>query len=119
VLRCGLTVFIAQLLNIRSTAFEDEYNFKDDFKSGVLSCLLRAKFLTGPAGPSHKGSPNTVTEKLSKSKAISVTGSGSLYGCKILRIPHCLDSRLTDGGKIVSPTHRPLLYSPETLFLCF
>jgi hypothetical protein len=23
------------------------------------------------------------------------------------------------SGKIVSPTHRPLLYSPETLFLCF
>jgi hypothetical protein len=37
----------------------------------------------------------------------------------MLRIPHCLDNRLTDGGKIVSPTHRQLLYSPETLFLCF
>jgi hypothetical protein len=35
-----------------------------------------------------------------------------------LRISHCLDNRLTDG-KVVSPTHRPLLYSPETLFLCF
>jgi hypothetical protein len=23
------------------------------------------------------------------------------------RTPHCLDSRLTDGGKVVSPTHRP------------
>jgi hypothetical protein len=37
----------------------------------------------------------------------------------MLRIPHCLDNRLTDGGKVVSPTHRPLLYSPETLFLSF
>jgi hypothetical protein len=37
----------------------------------------------------------------------------------MLRIPHCLANRLTDGGKVVSPTHRPLLYSPETLFLCF
>jgi hypothetical protein len=26
----------------------------------------------------------------------------------MLRIPHCLDNRLTDGGKVVSPTHRPL-----------
>jgi hypothetical protein len=34
----------------------------------------------------------------------------------MLRIPHCLDNRLTDGGKVVSPTLRPLLYSPETLF---
>jgi hypothetical protein len=24
----------------------------------------------------------------------------------MLRIPHCLDSRLTDGGQFVSPTHR-------------
>jgi hypothetical protein len=55
----------------------------------------------------------------SKSKAIPVTGRGCLYSCKILRIPHCLDNRLTDGGEVVSSTHRPLLYSPETLFLCF
>jgi hypothetical protein len=25
----------------------------------------------------------------------------------MLRIPHCLDNRLTNGGKDVSPTHRP------------
>jgi hypothetical protein len=25
----------------------------------------------------------------------------------MLRIPHCLDNRLTDGGKVVSPLHRP------------
>jgi hypothetical protein len=25
----------------------------------------------------------------------------------MLMIPHCLNSRLTDGGKVVSPTHRP------------
>jgi hypothetical protein len=25
----------------------------------------------------------------------------------MLRIPHCLDNRLTDGGKVVSPTHQP------------
>jgi hypothetical protein len=54
-----------------------------------------------------------------KSKAIPVTGRGGLWGCKTLRIPHCIDNRLTDGGKVVSPTHRPLLYSPETLLLCF
>jgi hypothetical protein len=26
----------------------------------------------------------------------------------MLRIPHCLYNRLTDGGKVVSPKHRPL-----------
>jgi hypothetical protein len=53
-----------------------------------------------------------------KIKAAPVTGLGGLSGCKILRIPHCLDNRLTDGGKVVSPTYRPLLSSPETLFVC-
>jgi hypothetical protein len=36
-----------------------------------------------------------------KSKAISVTGRGGPQGCKMLRIPQCLDNRLTDGGKVV------------------
>jgi hypothetical protein len=42
-----------------------------------------------------------------KSKAIPVTGLGGLQGCEMLRIPHCLDNRLTDGGKVVGPTHPP------------
>jgi hypothetical protein len=42
-----------------------------------------------------------------KSKAIPVTGLGGLYGCEMLRIPHCLDNRFTDGGKVVSPMHLP------------
>jgi hypothetical protein len=25
----------------------------------------------------------------------------------MLRVPHCLDNRLTDSGKVVSPTHPP------------
>jgi hypothetical protein len=36
----------------------------------------------------------------------------------MLRIPHCLDNRLTDGGKVVSPTHLPHCF-PEILFFCF
>jgi hypothetical protein len=42
-----------------------------------------------------------------KSKAIPITGLGGLLGCEMLRIPHCLDNRLTYGGKVVSLTHRP------------
>jgi hypothetical protein len=30
----------------------------------------------------------------------------------MLRIPHCLDKRLTDGGKVVSLTHRPY-FTPQ------
>jgi hypothetical protein len=68
--------------------------------------------------PDDGQSPNTHTHThiyiyIYISKAISVTGRGGRYGFKMLRIPHCLDSRLTDGGRFVSPTHRPLLYTPE------
>jgi hypothetical protein len=42
-----------------------------------------------------------------KSKATPVTGCGDLQCCEMLRIPHCLDNQLTDGGKVASPTHRP------------
>jgi hypothetical protein len=41
------------------------------------------------------------------SKAIPVTGRGGLWGCEMLRIPYCLDNRITDGGKVVSPMHLP------------
>jgi hypothetical protein len=38
-----------------------------------------------------------------KGKAIPVTGHGGPQGCETLRVPQYLDSRLTDGGKVVSP----------------
>jgi hypothetical protein len=43
-----------------------------------------------------------------KRKAIPISGRGSLWDFDMLRISQCLDSWLTDGGKAVSPTHRPL-----------
>jgi hypothetical protein len=45
--------------------------------------------------------------RLPPSKPIPVTGRGDLWGCEMLRIPHCLDSWITDGVKVCSPTHRP------------
>jgi hypothetical protein len=47
-----------------------------------------------------------------KGKVFPSTGLGSPYGCERLRIPHFLDNRLTDGGKVVRPKHRALFYSP-------
>jgi hypothetical protein len=41
-----------------------------------------------------------MVKKCCENKAISVTGLGDLQGCQMLRIPHCLDNRLTDGGKV-------------------
>jgi hypothetical protein len=35
-------------------------------------------------------------------------------GCETLRVPQYLDNRLTDGGKVVSLTHRPPFTPPGT-----
>jgi hypothetical protein len=45
-----------------------------------------------------------------------VTGCVGLYGSEMLRIPHCLDKRLTDGGEVVSLMHRPRS-TPQKHFL--
>jgi hypothetical protein len=44
--------------------------------------------------------------RITKSKAIPIIGRGGLWGCEVLRISHCLGNRLTDGGKVVSPTYQ-------------
>jgi hypothetical protein len=49
------------------------------------------------------------------SKDIPVTGHGSPWGCERLRLPHYLDKRLIDGGKVVSPTRRPH-FTPTFLY---
>jgi hypothetical protein len=47
-----------------------------------------------------------------KSKAIPVTGRAGPYGFNMSRIPHFLDSRLTDGGQFVSLMSRSKFTSP-------
>jgi hypothetical protein len=36
----------------------------------------------------------------------------------MLRLLHCLDNRLADGGKVVSPTHRPRFTPQRHYFSC-
>jgi hypothetical protein len=55
---------------------------------------------------------------LHKSIAIPVTGLGGLKGCEMLSIPRCLDNWLTDGGKVVSPTHPPH-FTPQIHYYFF
>jgi hypothetical protein len=38
---------------------------------------------------------------------------------EMLRIPYCLNDRLTDGGKTVSPTHRPRSTPQKHYFFVF
>jgi hypothetical protein len=54
--------------------------------------------------------------KIEKNKVITVTGHGRLQGCEMLRIPHCLDSRLTVNCEILatcSSTYSPVRTSQE------
>jgi hypothetical protein len=37
----------------------------------------------------------------------------------MLRIPNCLDNRITDGGKVVSSTHRPRSTPQKHYFSAF
>jgi hypothetical protein len=57
-----------------------------------------------------------ILNKKSKSNAIPVTGLGGLYGCEMLRIPHCLDNRFTVNFEILatcSSTYSPVRTSQE------
>jgi hypothetical protein len=50
-----------------------------------------------------------------KVKSIPVTGRGDLYCYGILRIPHYLYSRLTDGGEVLNLTRRPRFISQNII----
>jgi hypothetical protein len=54
-----------------------------------------------------------------KSKAISVLGRRGPYGCKTSSLLHFLDSRLTDGGEVVSLMHRTPATPPRRFLIKF
>jgi hypothetical protein len=43
-------------------------------------------------------------------------GREGLQGCDMLKIPHCLDDRITDGREVVSLTHRSR-FIPRHVFI--
>jgi hypothetical protein len=47
-----------------------------------------------------------------QSTAISIKGRRCLQGCEMLRIPQCLDNRITDGSEVVSLVHQPCSTPP-------
>jgi hypothetical protein len=46
---------------------------------------------------------------------VPVTGRGGLKGCETSRLQQFLDSRLSDGGEVVSLTRRPPFTSARFL----
>jgi hypothetical protein len=61
--------------------------------------------VASPASPPLKAFSSCIMAV--KGKAIPVTVHEGSYGCETSRLPHFLDSRLTDGDEVVSPTRRP------------
>jgi hypothetical protein len=51
--------------------------------------------------------PSFINPGKVKGKGVPVTGRKGPQGFETLRLPHFLDSRLTDGGEAVSLTRRP------------
>jgi hypothetical protein len=49
-------------------------------------------------------------------KVIPVTGRRGTQGCETSKFPHFLENRLTDGGEVVSTTHRAS-FIPQGSFL--
>jgi hypothetical protein len=54
-----------------------------------------------------------------KCKSIPVTGRGGPQGCETSRLPHFPDSRLTDGGEVVSLARRPPFTPQEVSWYSF
>jgi hypothetical protein len=52
-----------------------------------------------------------------KKVSIPVTDRGGPYGCETSRLPHFLENLLTNGGEVVSLTHRPPLLAGRFLVL--
>jgi hypothetical protein len=62
---------------------------------------------------------NLVLKQGKKEKLSLLTGRGGPKGCERSRLPHFPDNRLTDGGKVVSPTRRPLFTPQEDSWYSF
>jgi hypothetical protein len=55
----------------------------------------------------HWSSQSIHDKRSKKSKAVPVTGRGGTSGCEMSKLLYLLDSRHTDGSKVVSLTRRP------------
>jgi hypothetical protein len=76
-----------------------------------------AKHNTPHSTQNYTNNKGHITHKEYNTKKVKLSlqhGRGGLWGYEVSRIPHCLDNRLTDTGKVVSHTHRPL-FTPRNL----
>jgi hypothetical protein len=79
--------------------------------------MLRSSYVAAQLAASQEGLSSVLLllllllllyySKGNKCKVIPVTGRESPWGCETSKLPHFLDSRVTDGGKLVSLMRRP------------
>jgi hypothetical protein len=67
----------------------------------------------------NRCSENEILVHIQKRKAIPVTGRVSPQGCETSTIQHFLDSRLTDGGEVVSLARRQRFTPQEDSWYSF
>jgi hypothetical protein len=82
----------------------------------ILSFHLR---LNHSSSLFHSGFCTKILLKKVKDKVIRVTGCGRPYDFETSRLPHFVDKRFTDGGEVVSLTHRPPFTPQEDSWYLF
>jgi hypothetical protein len=104
----------APVLRIAKVSYVIRKNRESDGSSSHLPTHRPRKYSANicikthvPSFPTNWIPLQWVTLNNKKSKAIRVRGKPGPYGCETSRLPYCLDSRLTNGGEVVSLTRRP------------
>jgi hypothetical protein len=84
------------------------FNMSNSYKSGLQETENNSDLVTTIA---DKSSEIYIVKRC---KHIPVTGCGGPYSCQTSRLPHFLDTWLTDGGEVVSLTRR-LIFTPRKI----
>jgi hypothetical protein len=100
------TTEFAAVLCVVNGSYNPTYNSATEF--GAVLCIVHGHY---------NQTCNTATDSVGRrgGKTIPVTGRGSLYGCEMLRIQRCLDNRLVDGDKVVSPMQQHFTHQKHYL----
>jgi hypothetical protein len=83
--------------------------FRGSNFSSLLAIAVKRKVLRG----------RLAVSQFRKVKVKAIAGREGPWGCETSRLPHFLDSRLVDGGKVVSLTRRPLFTPQEDFWYSF
>jgi hypothetical protein len=98
---CGISLLKLISINLLS----DKISGTDNKCLEKFSCEVRGEYLLGKLRRKFKDNIK-IDHKRKVRQSYPATGHGGPSGCERLRLPHLLNNRLTDGGKVVSLTLR-------------